>query len=134
MAATSTGEKGVLADKWACLVLAFPSNVKKKKQGAKGAPEDEDSEASEDVDDLDDDEVSLGSLGEEDFSELGEDGGTFMDTSEEDDDDEDDEAGKPRVTAQLMCAPGPWFSGWLVGLVLSVLPRSFSLTGTIELA
>lgn len=126
--------RGVLADKWACLALAFPSNVKKKKQRAKGTAEDEDSEASEDIDDLDDDEVSLGSLGEEEFSELGEDGGTFMDASEDEEDDDDDEAGKPWDTAQLMCAPGLWFSGWLVGLVLSVLPRSFSLTGTIELA
>lgn len=54
--------------------------MKKKKKGAKEDPEDEDSEGSDDdlFDNLDDDEVSLGSMNEE-FTEIGEDGGTFMD-------------------------------------------------------
>ncbi|XP_049640251.1 CCAAT/enhancer-binding protein zeta [Suncus etruscus] len=103
--------------------LDFASNVKKKKQGAKGAPEDEDSEASEDVDDLDDDEVSLGSLGEEEFSELGEDGGTFMDASEEDEEeDEDDEGGKPQETAQLVSRKKGKRKG----------PRDFDIAGSFQ--
>lgn len=54
--------------------------MKKKTKGAKkGNLEDEDSEGSEDdLDNLDDDEVSLGSMNEE-FAEIDEDGGTFMD-------------------------------------------------------
>lgn len=53
--------------------------MKKKKKGAKGEPEDEDSEDSDDdLDNLDDDEVSLGSMNDE-FTEIDEDGGTFMD-------------------------------------------------------
>jgi len=53
--------------------------MKKKKKGAKGDPEDEDSEGSDDdLDNLDDDEVSLGSMNEE-FTEIDEVGGTFMD-------------------------------------------------------
>lgn len=54
--------------------------MKKKTKGAKkGNLEDEDSEDSDDdVDNLDDDEVSLGSMNEE-FAEIDEDGGTFMD-------------------------------------------------------
>lgn len=53
--------------------------MKKKKKGAKEDPEDEDSEGSDDgLDNLDDDEVSLGSMNEE-FTEIDEDGGTFMD-------------------------------------------------------
>lgn len=53
--------------------------MKKKTKGAKADPEDEDSEGSDDdLDNLDDDEVSLGSMNEE-FTEIDEDGGTFMD-------------------------------------------------------
>nr|XP_019597596.1 PREDICTED: CCAAT/enhancer-binding protein zeta [Rhinolophus sinicus] len=63
--------------------LDFASNMKKKKKGAKGDPEDEDSEDSDDdLDNLDDDEVSLGSMNEE-FTEIDEDGGTFMDVLDE---------------------------------------------------
>ncbi|XP_023603477.1 CCAAT/enhancer-binding protein zeta isoform X2 [Myotis lucifugus] len=59
--------------------LDFAGNMKKKTKGAKGEPEDEDSEDSDDdFDNLDDDEVSLGSMNEE-FTEIDEDGGTFMD-------------------------------------------------------
>ncbi|XP_027477865.1 CCAAT/enhancer-binding protein zeta isoform X1 [Zalophus californianus] len=59
--------------------LDFAGNMKKKKKGAKGDPEDEDSEGSDDdLDNLDDDEVSLGSMNEE-FTEIDEDGGAFMD-------------------------------------------------------
>ncbi|XP_007943261.1 CCAAT/enhancer-binding protein zeta [Orycteropus afer afer] len=59
--------------------LDFAGNVKKKTKGAKGNPEDEDSGGSDDdFDNLDDDEVSLGSMNEE-FAEIDEDGGTFMD-------------------------------------------------------
>ncbi|KAM8931259.1 CCAAT/enhancer-binding protein zeta isoform 2-T2 [Lycaon pictus] len=59
--------------------LDFASNMKKEKKGAKEDPEDEDLEGSDDdLDNLDDDEVSLGSMNEE-FTEIGEDGGTFMD-------------------------------------------------------
>ncbi|XP_054576996.1 CCAAT/enhancer-binding protein zeta-like [Eptesicus fuscus] len=57
----------------------FAGNMKKKRKGAKGEPEDEDSEDSDDdLDNLDDDEVSLGSMNEE-FTEIDEDGGAFMD-------------------------------------------------------
>ncbi|ELK36086.1 PREDICTED: CCAAT/enhancer-binding protein zeta [Myotis davidii] len=59
--------------------LDFAGNMKKKTKGVKGEPEDEDSEDSDDdFDNLDDDEVSLGSMNEE-FTEIDEDGGTFMD-------------------------------------------------------
>uniref|UniRef100_A0A452QPU5 CCAAT/enhancer-binding protein zeta n=1 Tax=Ursus americanus TaxID=9643 RepID=A0A452QPU5_URSAM len=59
--------------------LDFAGNMKKKKKGAKEDPEDEDSEGSDDgLDNLDDDVVSLGSMNEE-FTEIDEDGGTFMD-------------------------------------------------------
>uniref|UniRef100_A0A8C7ACZ8 CCAAT/enhancer-binding protein zeta n=2 Tax=Neovison vison TaxID=452646 RepID=A0A8C7ACZ8_NEOVI len=59
--------------------LDFAGNMKKKRKGAKEDPEDEDSEDSDDeLDNLDDDEVSLGSMNEE-FTEIDEDGGTFMD-------------------------------------------------------
>lgn len=51
--------------------------MKKKAKGAKDDLEDEDSE-DEDLGNLDDDEVSLGSMNKE-FSEIEEDGGTFMD-------------------------------------------------------
>uniref|UniRef100_A0A8W4FEB4 CCAAT/enhancer-binding protein zeta n=1 Tax=Sus scrofa TaxID=9823 RepID=A0A8W4FEB4_PIG len=62
--------------------LDFASNMKKKKaKGAKDDSEDEDSE-DDDLDNLDDDEVSLGSMNEE-FAELEEDGGTFMDVLED---------------------------------------------------
>ncbi|XP_047638229.1 CCAAT/enhancer-binding protein zeta [Phacochoerus africanus] len=62
--------------------LDFASNMKKKKaKGAKDDSEDEDSE-DDDLDNLDDDEVSLGSMNEE-FTELEEDGGTFMDVLED---------------------------------------------------
>ncbi|XP_066863896.1 CCAAT/enhancer-binding protein zeta isoform X2 [Kogia breviceps] len=57
--------------------LDFASNMKKKAKGAKDDVEDEDSE-DEDLGNLDDDEVSLGSMSEE-FNEIEEDGGTFMD-------------------------------------------------------
>uniref|UniRef100_A0A8C2PC26 CCAAT/enhancer-binding protein zeta n=1 Tax=Capra hircus TaxID=9925 RepID=A0A8C2PC26_CAPHI len=57
--------------------LDFASNMKKKAKGAKDDSEDEDSE-DDDLDNLDDDEVSLGSMNEE-FAEIEEDGGTFMD-------------------------------------------------------
>ncbi|XP_067559339.1 CCAAT/enhancer-binding protein zeta isoform X1 [Pseudorca crassidens] len=57
--------------------LDFASNMKKKAKGAKDDLEDEDSE-DEDLGNLDDDEVSLGSMNKE-FSEIEEDGGTFMD-------------------------------------------------------
>ena len=57
--------------------LDFASNMKKKTKGAKDDSEDEDSE-DDDLDNLDDDEVSLGSMNEE-FAEIEEDGGTFMD-------------------------------------------------------
>ena len=55
--------------------------MKKKAKGAKDDLEDEDSE-DEDLGNLDDDEVSLGSMNEE-FSEIEEDGGTFMDVFDE---------------------------------------------------
>ncbi|XP_045405364.1 CCAAT/enhancer-binding protein zeta [Lemur catta] len=59
--------------------MDFAGNVKKKTKGAKHNPEDEDSEGSDDeLDNLDDDEVSLGSMNDE-FAEIDEDGGTFMD-------------------------------------------------------
>uniref|UniRef100_A0A8C9A5M9 CCAAT/enhancer-binding protein zeta n=1 Tax=Prolemur simus TaxID=1328070 RepID=A0A8C9A5M9_PROSS len=59
--------------------MDFAGNVKKKTKGAKHNPEDEDSEGSDDeLDNLDDDEVSLGSMNDE-FGEIDEDGGTFMD-------------------------------------------------------
>ncbi|XP_075391429.1 CCAAT/enhancer-binding protein zeta isoform X2 [Tenrec ecaudatus] len=59
--------------------LDFAGNVKKKTKGVKDNPEDEDSEGSDDdLGNLDDDEVSLGSMNEE-FAEIDEDGGTFMD-------------------------------------------------------
>uniref|UniRef100_A0A8C3WSQ8 CCAAT/enhancer-binding protein zeta n=1 Tax=Catagonus wagneri TaxID=51154 RepID=A0A8C3WSQ8_9CETA len=61
--------------------LDFASNMKKKAKGAKDDSEDEDSE-DDDLDNLDDDEVSLGSMNEE-FTELEEDGGTFMDVLED---------------------------------------------------
>ncbi|EPY83862.1 hypothetical protein CB1_000522018 [Camelus ferus] len=57
--------------------LDFASNVKKKAKGARDDSEDDDSE-DDDLDNLDDDEVSLGSMNEE-FTEIEEDGGTFMD-------------------------------------------------------
>ncbi|XP_006839426.1 PREDICTED: CCAAT/enhancer-binding protein zeta [Chrysochloris asiatica] len=64
--------------------LDFAGNVKKKPKGAKDNPEHEDSEGSdEDFDNLDDDEVSLGSMNEE-FAEIDEDGGTFMDVLDDD--------------------------------------------------
>ncbi|XP_007521061.2 CCAAT/enhancer-binding protein zeta [Erinaceus europaeus] len=84
--------------------LDFAGNMKKKKKGVKSdaEDEDEDSEASEDdFDNLDDDEVSLGSMGEE-FTELDEDAGTFMDVDDESedipelDDDIGTKAGKKR--------------------------------------
>ena len=56
--------------------LDFASNMKKKAKGAKDDSEDEDS-GDDDLDNLDDDEVSLGSMNEE-FAEIEEDGGTFM--------------------------------------------------------
>ncbi|ELW63963.1 CCAAT/enhancer-binding protein zeta [Tupaia chinensis] len=59
--------------------LDFAGNVKKKRKGVKDNAEDDDSEGSDDeLDNLDDDEVSLGSMNEE-FAEIDEDGGTFMD-------------------------------------------------------
>ncbi|XP_054423734.1 CCAAT/enhancer-binding protein zeta isoform X2 [Pteronotus mesoamericanus] len=59
--------------------LDFAGNVKKKTKRVKGEPEDGDSEDSDDdLDNLDDDEVSIGSMNEE-FTEIDEDGGTFMD-------------------------------------------------------
>ncbi|XP_006882454.1 PREDICTED: CCAAT/enhancer-binding protein zeta [Elephantulus edwardii] len=59
--------------------LDFAGNVKKKTKGAKDNSEYEDSEGSnEDLENLDDDEVSLGSMNEE-FDEIDEEGGTFMD-------------------------------------------------------
>ncbi|XP_040849010.1 CCAAT/enhancer-binding protein zeta [Ochotona curzoniae] len=63
--------------------LDFASNMKKKSKRAKDNLEDEESEDSDDeLDNLDDDEVSLGSM-EEEFAELDEDGGTFMDVSDD---------------------------------------------------
>ncbi|XP_062934504.1 CCAAT/enhancer-binding protein zeta [Cynocephalus volans] len=60
--------------------LDFAGNMKKKTKGAKDKREDEDSEGSDDeLDNLDDDEVSLGSMNDEEFAEIDEDGGTFMD-------------------------------------------------------
>lgn len=61
--------------------LDFASNMKKKAKGAKDDSEDEDSE-DDNLDNLDDDEVSLGSMNEE-FAEIEEDGGTFMDVLED---------------------------------------------------
>ncbi|XP_037663484.1 CCAAT/enhancer-binding protein zeta [Choloepus didactylus] len=59
--------------------LDFAGNMKKKTKGTKDSSEDEDSERSDDdFNNLDDDEVSLGSMNEE-FAEIDEDGGTFMD-------------------------------------------------------
>ncbi|KAM4804392.1 CCAAT/enhancer-binding protein zeta [Urocitellus parryii] len=59
--------------------LDFASNMKKKTK-AKDNLEYEDSEDSDDeFDNLDDDEVSLGSMNDEEFAEIDEDGGTFMD-------------------------------------------------------
>ncbi|XP_066234583.1 CCAAT/enhancer-binding protein zeta [Saccopteryx leptura] len=63
--------------------LDFAGNMKNKTKRAKGEPKDEDSEDSDDnLDNLDDDEVSLGSMNEE-FTEIDEDGGTFMDVLED---------------------------------------------------
>ncbi|KAG3267460.1 CCAAT/enhancer-binding protein zeta isoform X1 [Ictidomys tridecemlineatus] len=60
--------------------LDFASNMKKKTKKAKDNLEYEDSEDSDDeFDNLDDDEVSLGSMNDEEFAEIDEDGGTFMD-------------------------------------------------------
>lgn len=60
--------------------------MKKKSKRAKDNLEDEESEDSDDeLDNLDDDEVSLGSM-EEEFAELDEDGGTFMDVSDDEND------------------------------------------------
>nr|XP_020022728.1 CCAAT/enhancer-binding protein zeta [Castor canadensis] len=60
--------------------LDFASNVKKGTKRAKNDLEDEDSEDSgEEFGNLDDDEISLGSMNDEDFTEIDEDGGTFMD-------------------------------------------------------
>jgi ribosome biogenesis protein MAK21 len=54
--------------------------VKKGTKRAKNDLEDEDSEDSgEEFGNLDDDEISLGSMNDEDFTEIDEDGGTFMD-------------------------------------------------------
>lgn len=64
--------------------LDFVSNVKKKTKRAKDNCEDEDSEGSDgEFATLDDEEVSLGSMDEE-FAEIDEEGGTFMDVSDED--------------------------------------------------
>ncbi|XP_002709966.3 CCAAT/enhancer-binding protein zeta [Oryctolagus cuniculus] len=66
--------------------LDFASNMKKKRR-AKDNTEDKDSEDSDDeLDNLDDDEVSLGSMNEE-FAELDEDGGTFMDVLDDENED-----------------------------------------------
>ncbi|XP_016074432.1 PREDICTED: CCAAT/enhancer-binding protein zeta [Miniopterus natalensis] len=66
--------------------LDFAGNVKKKTKGAKGEPESEDSEDSDDdLENLDDDEVSLGSMNEE-FTEIDDDGGTFMDVLDDESD------------------------------------------------
>ncbi|XP_005005108.2 CCAAT/enhancer-binding protein zeta [Cavia porcellus] len=63
--------------------LDFVSNMKKTKKRAKDNLEDEDSEGSDnEFGNLDDEEVSLGSMNE-DFDELDDDGGTFMDVSDE---------------------------------------------------
>ncbi|XP_061005531.1 CCAAT/enhancer-binding protein zeta-like [Dama dama] len=77
--------------------LDFTSNMKKKAKGAKDDSEDEDSE-DDDLDNLDDDEVSLGSMNEE-FAEIEEDGGTFMDVLDDENEgipelDDEDEDGK----------------------------------------
>uniref|UniRef100_A0A8C2PCU7 CCAAT/enhancer-binding protein zeta n=1 Tax=Capra hircus TaxID=9925 RepID=A0A8C2PCU7_CAPHI len=69
--------------------LDFASNMKKKAKGAKDDSEDEDSE-DDDLDNLDDDEVSLGSMNEE-FAEIEEDGGTFMDVLDDENEELDDE-------------------------------------------
>ncbi|KAM7078665.1 CCAAT/enhancer-binding protein zeta [Molossus nigricans] len=67
--------------------LDFAGNMKKKTKRSKGEPEDEDSEDSDDdLDNLDDDEVSLGSMNEE-FTEIDEDGGTFMDVLDDESED-----------------------------------------------
>ncbi|XP_053445774.1 CCAAT/enhancer-binding protein zeta [Nycticebus coucang] len=67
--------------------MDFASNVKKKTKRTKCNPEDEDSEGSDDeVGNLDDDEVSLGSMNEE-FAEIDEDGGTFMDMLDDENED-----------------------------------------------
>ncbi|XP_012330848.2 CCAAT/enhancer-binding protein zeta [Aotus nancymaae] len=60
--------------------MDFAGNVKKRTKGAKDNTADEDSEGSDDeLDNLDEDEVSLGSMDDEEFAEVDEDGGTFMD-------------------------------------------------------
>ncbi|XP_008056908.1 CCAAT/enhancer-binding protein zeta [Carlito syrichta] len=65
--------------------MDFAGNVKKKAKGAKQNPEDEYSEDSDDeIDNLDDDEVSLGSMNNEEFADIDEDGGTFMDVLDDD--------------------------------------------------
>ncbi|XP_003795734.1 CCAAT/enhancer-binding protein zeta [Otolemur garnettii] len=67
--------------------MDFASNVKKQTERTKGSPEDEDSEGSDDeLGNLDDDEVSLGSMNEE-FAEIDEDGGTFMDLLDDENED-----------------------------------------------
>ena len=86
---------------------------KKKAKGAKDDSEDEDSE-DDDLDNLDDDEVSLGSMNEE-FAELEEDGGTFMDVLE------DENEGIPGK--YLIFAVQPFF---LILLSDSVHPRLFN--------
>ncbi|XP_044516557.1 CCAAT/enhancer-binding protein zeta isoform X2 [Gracilinanus agilis] len=66
--------------------LNFAGNVKKKTKGTKNTQEDEESdlEGSDDdnFNDLDDEEISLGSMDEE-FEEVDEAGGTFMDVLDE---------------------------------------------------
>ncbi|XP_054616874.1 CCAAT/enhancer-binding protein zeta [Dunckerocampus dactyliophorus] len=86
--------------------LDFAGNMSSGKR-KKGAKEPDDSDDS-DLDDLDDEEVSLGSMDEEDFGEeLGDEGGTFMDSGGdddvdipelEDDDDVDEDMAVPEVT------------------------------------
>ncbi|KAK2489705.1 hypothetical protein MC885_017854 [Smutsia gigantea] len=67
--------------------LDFAGNIKKKTKRTKDDPEDEDSEGSDDgLDNLDGDEVSLGSMNEE-FTEIDEDAGTFMDILDEENED-----------------------------------------------
>ncbi|XP_017507812.1 CCAAT/enhancer-binding protein zeta [Manis javanica] len=67
--------------------LDFAGNIKKKTKRTKDDPEDEDSEGSDDgLDNLDVDEVSLGSMNEE-FTEIDEDAGTFMDILDEENED-----------------------------------------------
>lgn len=83
--------------------------MKKKAKGAKDDSEDEDSE-DDDLDNLDDDEVSLGSMNEE-FAEIEEDGGTFMDVL---DDENEGIPGKPLNKLSALAEASFSLKGFLI--------------------